>query len=156
LATSITEIKLSGSSERDDTSFGISYPQAKLKEKKLLVLFKEYEESLKKIDITSKLEIEKVLANNVKKSLTNFLQESMISWKDIQKRVVKVELHSVVHVYIFLRQLEMETRSHATFPGKFKKILDEVSEHVLREASQICIQAQNDWDAFKLKNRQTH
>jgi len=48
LATSITEIKIGGSSERDDTSFGISYPQAKLKEKKLKLLLKDFEEGLKK------------------------------------------------------------------------------------------------------------
>jgi len=154
LATSITEIKISGSSERDDTSFGISYPQAKLKEKKLLALFKDYEESLKKIDtaLNGKTETEKLLVSNVKKSFTNYLQVSLVSFQDIQKKVSKVELNSVVHVYIFLRQLEFETRSHATFPGRFKKILDEVSEHVIRESSQICtLQAQIDWESMKAR-----
>jgi len=119
----------------------------------LLALLKDYEESLKRIDASSvKMETEKLLVSNVKKSLTNFLQVSLVSFQDIQKKVSKVELNSVVHVYIFLRQLEFETRSHTTFPGRFKKILDEVSEHVIREASQICtIQAQIDWDIMKAR-----
>jgi len=118
-----------------------------------LALLKDYEESLKRIDASSvKMETEKLLVSNVKKSLTNFLQVSLVSFQDIQKKVSKVELNSVVHVYIFLRQLEFETRSHTTFPGRFKKILDEVSEHVIREASQICtIQAQIDWDIMKAR-----
>jgi len=115
-------------------------------------LLKDFEEGLKKIEATpAKTEIGKILVSNVKKSLTTFIQLSGISFQEIQKKVAKVELNSVAHVYIFLRQLEFETRAHTTFPGRFKKILDEVSEHVIREANQICVQAQNDWDSVKTR-----
>jgi len=64
--------------------------------------------------------------------------------------VAKVELNSVAHVYIFFRQLENETRFHVTFTGRFKKLLDEVSEHVIRETNHICVvQSQNDWESIK-------
>jgi len=114
--------QIAGSSARDDTSFGIAYPQVKLKEKKILVFLKDFEEGMKKIDVSAaKTEIEKLLYSNVKKSFTNFLQITLVSFQEIQKKVAKVELNSVAHVYIFLRQLEYETRAHTTFMERYKK-----------------------------------
>eukprot|EP01124_Arcella_intermedia_P010809 TRINITY_DN17339_c0_g1_i2.p1 TRINITY_DN17339_c0_g1~~TRINITY_DN17339_c0_g1_i2.p1 ORF type:complete len:386 (-),score=92.16 TRINITY_DN17339_c0_g1_i2:64-1221(-) len=151
LATSITEIKISGTSEKEDISFGISYPQVKLKEKKLLILFKDYEEGMKQFELESSNELEQILLSNIKKSLANFLRTSLITFQEAQKQVSKVELKSVIHIYTFFKIIEFETRPHSSFSSTFKKLFDDAAENILRELKQICTdQAQRDWEKTKI------
>jgi len=161
LVSSITDTKIAGSSERDNNSFGLSYSQVKLKERKIFTLLKEFEETIKLLDsaITT-TSTDKTLIANIKKSLINFFQENTLLFQDIQKKVVKIELNSVVHIYLFLSQLEWEIRFNTKVEG-FKKILNQVNEHILREINQICSgNAPTDWEQVKtrintrLKNRQ--
>jgi len=65
-----------------------------------------------------------------------------------------------VHVYLFLKQLEWEIRFNSKVT-QFRKILDQVSEHIMREINQICtMNVQSDWEKVKtqinnrLKKRQ--
>jgi len=152
LVTSITEIKISGSSERDNNSFGLSYSQVKLKERKLLSLLKEFEEDIKLLDkVITSTATDKLLLTNIKKSLVGFAQETAMLYQEIQKKVAKIELNSVVHIYLFLRQLDWEIR-FSTKVQSFRKILDQVSEHILREITQICtVNAQTDWEKVKTR-----
>jgi hypothetical protein len=161
LVTSITDIKIAGSSERDNNSFGLSYTQVKLKERKLMSLLKEFEEGSKLLETVKVVTAtDKSLLANIKKSFANFLQDNVILFQDIQKKVAKIELNSVVHVYLFLKQLEWEIRFNSKVT-QFRKILDQVSEHIMREINQICtMNVQSDWEKVKtqisnrLKKRQ--
>jgi len=161
LVTSITEIKISGSTERDNNSFGLSYNQVKLKERKLVSLLKDFEEDVKGLDkVTTINPTDKLLVGNIKKSFVIFIQETTLQFQDIQKKVGKIELNSVVHIYSFLRQLEWEIRFN-TKVDNFRKILDQTNDHILREINQICtVNAQTDWERIntritnRLKKRQ--
>jgi len=152
LASSITDIKISGSTERDNNSFGLSYNQVKLKERKILSLLKEFEDTIKLLDsVNTSTTTDKNLIANIKKCFITFLQENTLIFQDIQKKVTKIELNSVVHIYLFLSQLEWELRYNSKVEG-FRKILTQVNDHILREINQLCtINAQSDWD--KLKTR---
>jgi len=83
--------------------------------------------------------------------LVGFAQETAMLYQEIQKKVAKIELNSVVHIYLFLRQLDWEIR-FSTKVQSFRKILDQVSEHILREITQICtVNAQTDWEKVKTR-----
>lgn len=162
LVTSITDIKIAGSSERDNNSFGLSYSQVKLKERKLISLLKEFEEDTKLLDNVKTINpTDKLLVGNIKKSFLSFAQESTLQFQEIQKKVAKIELNSVVHIYMFLRQLEWEIRFNSRVQN-FRKILDQVCEHILKEIIQICtVNAQTEWEKLntrittRIKKRQT-
>jgi len=88
--------------------------------------------------------------NNVKIAIAEFMKDKLFSFNDVQKKISKIELNSVVTVYIFLQQILYETRLHKEFTEKFKKAFDDGSTHVQAELSGICSTgAEGEWERIK-------
>ena len=74
-------------SSKDDESFGLSYRQLKLQEKKLNRLFKQYQEAMKGIledPSIAATEGEKKLVKSIKYAYADFLKTELPALKDIQ------------------------------------------------------------------------
>eukprot|EP01125_Pyxidicula_operculata_P019429 TRINITY_DN7052_c0_g1_i3.p1 TRINITY_DN7052_c0_g1~~TRINITY_DN7052_c0_g1_i3.p1 ORF type:complete len:386 (-),score=53.35 TRINITY_DN7052_c0_g1_i3:40-1197(-) len=155
LASSIIEIKSTKSElksddkrKNEDQSFGASYTQVKVQEKKLMALLKDFQESNKKIVEfkPSESPTENTLVNNIKIAHTDYLQNVLIKFKDIQKRVARLELNAVAKIYMFLRQIDHETQYHSEFT-RWHKHFKDCYEAVLNEVSQICTsQLEENWE----------
>jgi len=113
-------------------------------------LIQDYQEQQKNFE---KLEgnnpREKQLLANVRTSMVEFLKDTLVKFKDVQKKVAKIELNSVAKIYMFVQQLLWETQSHTQFTNKFQKVLNDSSQHITTDLMQICSMSSSDWDEVK-------
>lgn len=152
LADSITSVKSAGkSTEKEDASWGASYNASKTAEKKIVAQVKDFQSHMQQLQSYQAEGSEKIVFKNVTLVFVEFLKNFLPGFKDVQKKIARVELNHVSKVYLLVKQLEFETKSHAVFRGSWGKLLQKAIEEIQKEVTQITLLAtgETDWAIAK-------